>query len=94
MCDLETTKNPREYGGDQGPLGGYRAKRKKNVGPQLGRITTSPELFNTTGDTNYNEYCCIRFYTDNEITASSEGTTRKTTLHIKKRYNVLPYVCE
>ena len=30
VCDLETTKNPREWGGDQGPLGGYRSKRKKN----------------------------------------------------------------
>ena len=49
-------------------------------GPQLGRITASPELFNTTGDTNYSEYCYIRFHVDNEITASSKLTIKNTSL--------------
>ena len=29
VCDLDTTKNPRQWGGSQGPLGGYRAKRER-----------------------------------------------------------------
>ena len=37
----------------------FQSRRNKNkaiyFGPQLGQITTSPELYNTTGDTNYNE---------------------------------------
>jgi len=31
VCDLETTKIFVNEGGDQGPLGGYRAKRKKTL---------------------------------------------------------------
>ena len=41
VCDLETTKIPHEWGGGQGRIGGYRAKRKEKRRSKIATYCTA-----------------------------------------------------